>query len=260
MDYQNLTIDLRNGVAVVTISREKALNALNSQTMLELRQFFGSDAPKIDGLKGVVLTGAGEKSFVAGADITEFLGFGAAEGRQLAQRGQDIFFAIERFPKPVVAAVNGFALGGGCELAMACHLRVAGEKARFGQPEVNLGIIPGYGGTQRLIQYIGKTKATELLMTADMIGAEEALRLGLVNYVVPPGEEVAKALELVEKIATKAPVAIAKIIETVNAYFQDGVDGFATEVEQFGQCCATEDFREGAAAFVEKRAANFAGK
>lgn len=260
MQYENLNISLENGIATVTISREKALNALNTQTMLELRHFFGEAAPAMEGLKGVIITGAGEKAFVAGADITEFIGLSAPEGQNLAQRGQDIFFLIERFSKPVVAAVNGFALGGGCELAMACHLRVASEKARFGQPEVNLGLIPGYGGTQRLIQYIGKTKATELLMTADMIGAEEALRLGLVNYVTPAGEEVPKAVELLEKIATKAPVAISKIIETVNAYFEDGVDGFEQEVSAFGVCCGTSDFTEGATAFVEKRKANFTGK
>lgn len=257
--YENLQIELLDGIAVVTISREKALNALNTQTMLELQHFFGDGAHDLEGLKGVVLTGAGEKAFVAGADITEFSSLSAAEGMQMAKRGQDTFFLIERFHVPVVAAVNGFALGGGCELAMACHLRIAGEKARFGQPEVNLGLIPGYGGTQRLIQYIGKTKATELLMTADMIGAEDALRLGLVNYVVPVGEEVAKAKELIEKIAAKAPFAIAKIIETVNAYYEAGVDGFWKEVDAFGECCGTEDFREGAAAFVEKRKANFQG-
>jgi enoyl-CoA hydratase len=260
MEYQNVHISIENNIAILTISREKALNALNTQTMLELRQFFGEDGPKIDGLKGVIITGAGEKAFVAGADITEFSGLSATEGQHLAQRGQDIFFLIERFHRPVVAAVNGFALGGGCELAMACHLRVAGEKAKFGQPEVNLGLIPGYGGTQRLIQYIGKTKATELLMTADMIGAEEALRLGLVNYIMPAGEEVLKAKELIEKIASKAPLAITKIIETVNAYFEDGEDGFGKEVSAFGECCGTADFVEGAAAFVEKRKANFTGK
>ncbi|MBL7825612.1 MAG: enoyl-CoA hydratase/isomerase family protein [Saprospiraceae bacterium] len=260
MQYQILQIAIENGIAVVTISREKALNALNRQTMDELRHFFSETASSIEGLKGVVLTGAGEKAFVAGADITEFQGLSPEQGQALAQRGQDLFFLIEKFSKPVVAAVNGFALGGGCELAMSCHLRIAGEKARFGQPEVNLGLIPGYGGTQRLIQYIGKTKATELLMTADMLGAEEALRLGLVNSVVPAGEEVGKAVELIEKIATKAPVAISKIIETVNAYFAEEVDGFAYEVAAFGQCCATEDFKEGAAAFVEKRKAAFTGK
>jgi enoyl-CoA hydratase len=260
MVYENLQITHDNGIALVTISREKALNALNTQTMLELQHFFGEAAHEIEGLKGVVLTGAGEKAFVAGADITEFSSLSAAEGMQMAKRGQEVFFLVERFPKPVVAAVNGFALGGGCELAMACHLRVAGEKARFGQPEVNLGLIPGYGGTQRLIQYIGKTKATELLMTADLIGATEALQLGLVNYVVPAGEEVAKAKELIEKIATKAPFAISKIIETVNAYFEESEDGFWKEIDAFGECCGTEDFIEGATAFVEKRKANFKGK
>jgi enoyl-CoA hydratase len=197
---------------------------------------------------------------VAGADISEFLQLNAAEGKALAQRGQDVFSLIERFPKVVVAAVNGFALGGGCELAMACHLRIAGEKARFGQPEVNLGLIPGYGGTQRLVHCIGKTKAMELLMTADIIGADDAHHLGLVNHVVPSGQEVPKAVEIIEKIATKAPVAIAKVIEAVHACFEDGVDGFAKEVDYFGDCCATEDFKEGASAFIEKRKPNFSGK
>jgi len=224
--FENLIVSIDNGIAVVTINREKALNALNTATMLELRRFFAEDALKITGLKGVVITGAGEKAFVAGADITEFKSLNAAEGAAFARQGQGVFFLIEHFSKPVVAAVNGFALGGGCELAMACHLRVAGEKAKFGQPEVNLGIIPGYGGTQRLIQYIGKTKAAELLMTADIIGAIEAHELGLVNYVVPLGEEVSKAKELIEKIAMKAPVAISKIIDSINAYFDKETDGF----------------------------------
>lgn len=256
----NLQITWSDNIAIVTISREKALNALNRQTMDELHEFFSVTAPASPGLKGVIITGAGEKSFVAGADITEFLGLSPAQGKELAQHGQDVFFLIERFDKPVVAAINGFALGGGCELAMACHLRIAGEKARFGQPEVNLGLIPGYGGTQRLVQYIGKTKAMELLMTADMIGAVEAYRLGLVNYVVPAGEEVGKATELIEKIATKAPVAISKIITAVNAFYTDGVNGFDVEVSEFGNCCATEDFKEGASAFVEKRKADFKGR
>ncbi len=260
MTYQNLLISEENGICVVTINREKALNALNKQTMLELKTFFGQEAPAKDNLKGVILTGAGSKAFVAGADIKEFLGISPEQGRELAQRGHDVFFMIERFPKPVVAAVNGFALGGGCELAMACHMRVAGEKARFGQPEVNLGLIPGYGGTQRLIQLIGKGKAMELLLTADMIGADEAHRLGLVNHVVPVGEEVQKARELIEKIATKGPVAVAKVIESVNAYFQFDEDGFGREVAEFGGATATEDFAEGATAFVEKRRANFKGK
>jgi len=260
MPYENLIVTVEDGIALATISREKALNALNTQTMLELQQFFGEDAHRIEGLKGIVITGAGEKAFVAGADITEFKDLSPAEGMKFAKRGQDVFFLIERFPKPVVAAVNGFALGGGCELAMACHLRVAGEKAKFGQPEVNLGLIPGYGGTQRLVQYVGKTKAMELLMTADVIGADDAYQLGLVNCVVPLGAEIGKAREIIEKIAGKAPFAISRIIESLNAYFEEGVDGFWKEVDAFGECCGTEDFREGASAFVEKRKANFTGK
>ena len=260
MTYENLLIQEEDGILIVTINREKALNALNGRTMKDLQQFFGEDALKRTDIKGVILTGAGEKAFVAGADIKEFLALDANSGKTMGQRGHDVFFLVERFPKPVIAAVNGFALGGGCELAMACHMRIAGEKARFGQPEVNLGIIPGYGGTQRLIQYIGKSKAVELMMTADMIGAEEAYRLGLVNHVVEPGQEVTKAKEIIEKIATKGPVAIQKVIETVNAYFQDGVDGFNSEVEAFGYCTGTEDFVEGASAFIEKRKADFKGK
>lgn len=258
MSYQNLQISEDDGVLIVSINREKALNALNMQTMQELHTFFSDDLPQRT-TKGVVLTGAGEKAFVAGADIKEFLALDDNGGQEMAQRGHDVFFAIERAPVPVIAAVNGFALGGGCELAMACHLRIAGEKARFGQPEVNLGIIPGYGGTQRLIQYIGKGKAMELLLTADMIDAQEAHHLGLVNHVVPAGEEVAKAKELIEKIATKGPIAVAKVIEAVNAYFETGTDGFAKEVEAFGETTRTQDFQEGASAFIEKRKANFKG-
>lgn len=258
--YQNLLVNVDNGVALVTINREKALNALNSQTILELKSFFETDAYAIEGLKGIIITGAGEKAFVAGADITEFQHLSAEQGRELAQRGQDVFFLIERFPKPVIAAVNGFALGGGCELAMACHLRIAGEKAKFGQPEVNLGLIPGYGGTQRLVHCIGKTKAMELLMTADIINASDSYHLGLSNHVVPSGLEVAKATEIIEKIAEKAPFAIAKVIQAVNACFEDGKNGFVEEVNFFGECCDTTDFREGATAFIEKRKPNFTGQ
>lgn len=257
MTYETLDIQTEDGVILLTINREKALNALNQRTMLELGHFFGSDLPARSGVKGVVLTGAGQKAFVAGADIKEFLGLDARKGAEMAQRGQDVFFLIERSAVPVIAAVNGFALGGGCELAMACHLRIAGEHARFGQPEVNLGIIPGYGGTQRLIQYIGKGKAMELILTADMLNAEEAQRLGLVNHVVPAGEEVAKATAIIQKIATKGPVAVAKAISAVNAYFQHDEDGFAREVTAFGETTGTDDFKEGAAAFVEKRPAVF---
>ncbi|MCB0521365.1 MAG: enoyl-CoA hydratase/isomerase family protein [Lewinellaceae bacterium] len=260
MAYENLLITEEDHILILTINREQALNALNTQTMQELHRFFSEDAPKRSHLKGIIVTGAGEKAFVAGADIKEFLGLDAASGAEMASFGQAVFFLIERFPKPVIAAVNGFALGGGCELAMACHLRIAAEDARFGQPEVNLGIIPGYGGTQRLIQYIGKSKAVELLMTGDMLGASEAWRLGLVNHVVPNGLTVDKAKEILNKIAKKGPVAIQKVIESVNAYFQFDEDGFAREVREFGNTTGTADFREGAAAFIEKRKPTFTGK
>lgn len=260
MTYQNLLITEEDGILIVTLNRPKALNAINDLTMRELGQFFNDDAPKRQNVKGIILTGSGEKSFVAGADIKEFLTLDVEKATHKSRSGNDVFFSIERFPKPVIAAVNGFALGAGCELAMACHMRIAGEKARFGQPEVNLGIIPGYGGTQRLIQYIGKGKAIELLLTADMIGAEEAHRLGLANHVVPVGEEVAKAKEIIHKIAKKGPIAVQKCIEAVNAYFQYDADGFEKEITEFGNAAGTEDFKEGAGAFIEKRKADFKGK
>lgn len=260
MQYQNLLIKEDNDILIVTINRQKALNAINRRTMAELSLFFGADAPRRQHIKGIIITGAGEKAFVAGADIKEFMDFDVEQGKKTSQFGHDTYFIIERFPKPVIAAVNGYALGGGCELAMACHMRIAGEKARFGQPEVNLGLVPGYGGTQRLIQYIGKGKAMELLMTSDMIKADEAHRLGLVNHVVPAGEEVAKAKEIIEKIATKGPLAISGIIESVNAYFQHDKDGFSTEVDFFGTTMGSEEGKEGASAFIEKRKANFKRK
>lgn len=260
MTYTNLLTEFENGILLVTINRPKALNALNQQTLSDLRQLFGTDAPALEGLRGVVLTGAGGKAFVAGADITEFSGLDAQGGVDMAQNGHDIFNLIEQFHCPVVAAVGGYALGGGCELAMACHLRIAGEKAVFGQPEVNLGLIPGYGGTQRLVQYIGKGRALELLMTADMIDAQKALDWGLANQVVAQGEEVEAAKKMLGKIAKKAPIAVAKCIAAVNAFYNEKVDGFAEEVKLFGESANTEDFKEGAAAFVEKRKANFQGK
>lgn len=260
MDYQNVVVENDGGIITLTISREKALNALNQRTMAELKSFFERDYKDIKDLKGVIITGAGPKAFVAGADISEFLNL-EGKGEQMAQLGQDIFQNIERFHKPVIAAVNGFALGGGCELAMACHMRIASPNAKFGQPEVNLGIIPGYGGTQRLVQLIGKGRALELMMTADMIDATEGHRIGLVNHVVEEGQTVAKAKEIIAKIATKAPFAITKIIESVNAYFDPGGDaGFFTEVVEFGKCANSKDFKEGASAFVEKRKAHFSGK
>lgn len=260
MKYENLLISEEDNILIVTISRESALNALNYQTFSDLKLFFEEDAPKRKNISGIIITGAGEKAFVAGADIKEFLVLDEKKGSALSKRGQDIFFLIERFPKPVIAAVNGFALGGGCELAMACHMRIAGEKARFGQPEVNLGVIPGYGGTQRLVQYIGKGKALELLLTGDMINAEDAYRLGLANHVVPAGQEVAKAKEILKKIAGKGPIAVQKVIEAVNDYFQYDADGFHKEVNEFGFCTGTKDFKEGSTAFIEKRKAHFKGE
>ncbi len=245
-----------NGIATLTINRPKALNALNESVFDELDIFFTSGYKEYDGLKGVVITGAGEKAFAAGADIKKFLELDKEMGERLSRRGQDVFFNIEEFHLPVIAAVNGFALGGGCELAMACHIRIAGSKARFGQPEVNLGLIPGYGGSQRLIQLIGKGKAIELLLTGDMIGAEEAHRLGLANHVVEPGQEVEKAIEIVEKISTKGPTAISKTIECVNQFFKDK-DAFYFESREFGILMNSKEGKEGALAFIEKRKPNF---
>ena len=261
MEYKNLLYDIdENGIGTLTINRPKAYNAINAETMGEIGHFFKKTAPKLKGLFGVVVTGAGDKAFVAGADIKAFLSLDNKKAQKLSKQGHVAYDAIENFDKPVIAAVNGFALGGGCELAMACHMRIAGAKAKFGQPEVNLGIIPGYGGSQRLVQLIGKGKAMELLLTGDMIGAEEAYKLGLANYVVPAGEEVAKAKEILLKIATKGPIAISKTIEAVNMYFNKRKNGFKYETEAFGACADTKDFKEGASAFIEKRKANFTGK
>jgi enoyl-CoA hydratase len=259
MKFENLLTELDNGILTITINRPDKLNALNEKTVDEIGSAF-TDAFADADVKAIILTGAGQKAFVAGADIAEFIGRSIEGAIQIAQKGQDIFKNIETGPKPVIAAVNGFALGGGCELSMACHLRIASENAKFGQPEVNLGLIAGYGGTQRLIQYIGKTKAMELHMTADMITAQEALTLGLVNYVVPQDQLIAKCKELLSKITNKPPLSIASVITCVNAYFEEGVNGFKTEVAEFGKCFGTEDFKEGTSAFVEKRKAVFKGK
>lgn len=255
----NLTIENRNNVLLISIKRESKMNALNIELLGELEQCIDHVYDDYN-IKGAVITGKGEKAFAAGADIAEFSNFTAAQGKKMSENGHRIFNKIEQSPKPIIAAVNGFALGGGCELAMACHMRLASPNARFGQPEINLGIIPGYGGTQRLIQLIGKGKAMELLTTADMIKADEALRLGLVNHVYELNELVDKAIELIEKIASKAPLAIAKTIAAVNAYFDKSKNGMQTEIELFASCMETQDFKEGTAAFIEKRSANFKGE
>jgi enoyl-CoA hydratase len=259
MNYENLLATIENSVLTITINRPDKLNALNKKTISEIGEAIKS-AKNNEAVKAIIITGAGPKSFVAGADISEFIGLSDEQGKALAQSGQHVFRTIETCPKPVIAAVNGFALGGGCELSMACHLRVASDNAKFGQPEVNLGLIAGYGGTQRLIQYIGKTKATELHMTADMINAEQALQMGLVNYVVSPDQLIPKCLEIIEKIKSKSPKAITGVINSVNAYFENGVDGFKAEIDEFGKCFATDDFKEGTSAFLEKRKANFTGR
>lgn len=211
-------------------------------------------------IKSVIITGAGQKAFVAGADITQFHGLTIEEGKKVAKSGLDVFFKIENSPKPVVAAVNGFALGGGCELTMACHFRIASENAKFGQPEVNLGLIPGYGGTQRLVQLIGKGRAIELLITGNMIDASTALQYGLVNAVVPQEELLAKATSILSIVNTKAPLAVAKCIEAANAVYNEEVNGYDVEMNGFGDCFGTADMKEGTAAFLEKRKANFTGK
>ncbi|MCB0511885.1 MAG: enoyl-CoA hydratase/isomerase family protein, partial [Bacteroidetes bacterium] len=221
MEFSNLLWDVEDGILIITINRADKLNALNGATIEEIKTAFAR-AKAVSGLKGIILTGAGEKAFVAGADISEFQGKNQEQAKALAQRGHDVFFSIEQMPIPVVAVVNGFALGGGCELSMACHLRIATQNAKFGQPEVNLGIIAGYGGTQRLIQYIGKSKAMELHLTGDMIDANVALNLGLVNYIENNKDAaIAKAKEIINKTASKGPVAIAKVIECINAYYNE---------------------------------------
>ena len=250
---------LSESTLLITLNRPEALNALNTATLNELNKAFDKvyDDPDI---RGVIITGSGEKAFVAGADISEFSKVNELNARKFAETGQEIFSQIERCPKPVIAAVNGFALGGGCELAMACHIRIATPNAKFGQPEVNLGIIPGYGGTQRLTQLIGKGHALELMMTGEMITAERAQQLGLVNYMVTSHEELmSKSREILFTIFEKAPIAISSVIESVNAYFQEG-DGYQTEANCFSHCVSTSDFKEGTTAFLEKRKAVFTGK
>ncbi len=259
MAYTNILVENQENILVITVNRPKSLNALNYDTIQEIGKAI-QEVYNNKEIKGAILTGAGDKAFVAGADISEFTGLSQADAKKLSADGQVVFNSIEACPKPVIACVNGFALGGGCELAMACHMRIASPNARFGQPEVNLGIIPGYGGTQRLVQLIGKGRAFELLTTGDMIEAEKAEDWGLVNYVEMQGDLLVKATEIINKISKKAPLAIAKTVVCVNAYFDKTKNGFDTEIEEFAACAATEDFKEGASAFLEKRRANFKGK
>ncbi len=259
MSYQTLLTQLENGIFTVTINRPDKLNALNKDVFNDLDEML-HHVQSNHQIKSVIITGAGNKAFVAGADISEFGNLSIEEGKKLAKRGQDIFNRIENNNKPIIAAVNGFALGGGCELAMACHFRIASENAKFGQPEVNLGLIPGYGGTQRLTQLIGKGRAIELLISANIIDAATALQYGLVNYVVPQDELLNKAKTLLENIDTKAPLAVAACIKAANAVWNENKNGFDEEIELFGNCFGTEDMKEGSSAFLEKRKAIFTGK
>jgi enoyl-CoA hydratase len=257
--YSTVVTDLSEGIFTVTINRPDKLNALNKDVFTAL-DTAADEINNNSSIKSAIITGAGPKAFVAGADITEFAGLDKQLAMALAKRGQDIFLKIEQSKKPIVAAVNGFALGGGCELAMACHFRVANENAKFGQPEVNLGLIPGYGGTQRLAQLIGKGRAIELLLTGSMLDANTALQYGLVNYVVAADDLLSKTRMILQLINTKGPIAISKCIETINAFYDEKKDGFEEEIRSFGECFATEDMKEGTTAFSEKRKPVFSGK
>lgn len=260
MSENTILSDVEGGILTLTINRPKQLNALNSQVIAALSKEI-VEAQSNDDVRIIILTGSGEKAFVAGADIKEFADFDPQQGKDLAALGQAILFdRVERSAKPVIAAVNGFALGGGLELAMSAHVRVASTNAKLGLPEVGLGVIPGYGGTQRLAQLVGKGKAMELVLTASMIGADEAHSLGLVNYAVEQDNLLNTAKGLAKKMMKNAPTALTAAIKTVIAGYTDGVDGYSIEIEQFGLCFGTEDFKEGTTAFLEKRKAEFPGK
>ncbi len=250
---------MRGAVMILHLNRPDALNALNSTMFDELDEFFTSDYTAYNP-SVILITGKGDKAFAAGADIKELHGLSSKQAESLSRKGQIIFSKIEEFHLPVIGAINGFALGGGCELAMACHLRIASTKAKFGQPEVGLGIIPGYGGTQRLIQLIGKGKATELLLTGDLINAEEAYRLGLVNYVTEPEQLIDRAIEIATKMQTRGPLALTGVIRSVNQYFSTSHEGFLFEAKTFGDIASTADFAEGTLAFIEKRKPVFQGR
>jgi enoyl-CoA hydratase len=254
--YQTLVGQLEEGILIVTINRPDKMNALNKTVLEELEHAFAQI--KIDpAVRGIIITGSGEKAFVAGADISEFKGIDKSIAMEMAARGQRIFEQIEKSTKPVIAAVNGFALGGGCELAMACHIRIATEQAKFGQPEVNLGLIPGYGGTQRLTQLVGRGKALELMLSGNMLDATGALQWGLANQVVPADKLLEESKKLLQTILSKGPQAVARVIEAVEACFDKTKNGYTEEVRLFGDCFGSAEMQEGVTAFLEKRKPKF---
>lgn len=259
MTSELVLAEIKNGVLVITINRPDKLNSLNKQTIEDLHETL-VEAENMKEVHAVIITGAGPKAFVAGADIAEFANYSVEQGKQLSSIGHfKIFNFIENFTKPVIAAVNGFALGGGLELAMACHIRVVSDNAKMGLPEVSLGVIPGYGGTQRLAQLVGKGKAFEMIVTADMITAPDALKWGLANYVTTPAELLNKCFEITSKIATKSPTAVKTAIKVINAGYNTKLNGYEVEIEEFGKSFGTGDFQEGVNAFLEKRKASFKG-
>lgn len=257
MNFENLLVSEANGLATITINRPKKLNALNKDTIQELHDAFEA-LDEDSNVKAIIITGSGDKAFVAGADISEFAHFSVEKGGKLSAEGHEMLFDfVENLSTPVIAAVNGFALGGGLELAMSCHFRIASDNAKMGLPEVSLGVIPGYGGTQRLPQLVGKGRAMELIMTAGMISADDAKSFGLVNHVVSQEELLPLAEKLASKILRNSSVAIGAAIKAVNANYTDGVNGYEVEVNEFGNCFGTDDFKEGTTAFLEKRKPNF---
>ena len=257
MSYENILSENKDGVCYITINRPKQLNALNGATIVELNKAI-TEADNDNSVRCIILTGADTKAFVAGADIKEFAAFDKKDGENLARKGQELLFdLLENATTPSIAAINGFALGGGLELAMACHIRIASDNAKMGLPEVSLGVIPGYGGTQRLANLVGKGKAMEMIVTAGMLSAEEAQQWGLVNHVCSQDELIPMAEKIASKIKRNSPKAISKAIKAVNAGFTDGINGFDVEISEFGSCFETPEFIEGTTAFMEKRKANF---
>ncbi|TAI66734.1 enoyl-CoA hydratase-related protein [Bradyrhizobium sp. Leo170] len=256
----NVLYEKKNGIAYVTLNRPKVLNALNTPTWIDLQRAF-EDAKADASVHGVILTGAGDKAFIAGADISELAHVDAYEAEESSRFGQDVLNLIENLGKPVIAAINGFALGGGCETAMACTIRIAAEHAKFGQPEVKLGLLPGGGGTQRLPRLVGKGRALQLILTGETISAQEAYRIGLVNEVVPATEVIARAEAILKQIAANAPIAVKFSLEAAHKGLETSQrEGFALEASYFGICAATEDKKEGTAAFLEKRVPQFHGR